>query len=154
MLALIHGVSSQEVRLLRLDDIDHQAKALRLGKRPHPTLDPASWTVLQRCLQHRDGLRTTNPHVLVTRGTKSGREPASTAYVSHILDPCGVPPRMLRSTRLVDLVNTMDPKLVAAAFGMTAESVMIYLADRGRRRPFAGPSVVNQGRNNPWSRLR
>jgi hypothetical protein len=29
---------------------------------------------------------------------------------------------MLRSTRLVDLVNAMDPKLVAAAFGMTAEA--------------------------------
>jgi hypothetical protein len=28
-------------------------------------------------------------------------------------------PRMLRCTRLADLVNTMDPKLVAAAFGMS-----------------------------------
>ncbi|WUH98748.1 hypothetical protein OHR68_35400 [Spirillospora sp. NBC_00431] len=61
--------------------------------------------------------------------TKAGRSPASTAYVSHVQDACGVPPRMLRSTRLVDLVNTMDPKLVAAAFGMDPEDVMIYLAD-------------------------
>jgi hypothetical protein len=30
----------------------------------------------------------------------------------------------------VDLVNTTDPKLVAAAFGMDPEGVMIYLADR------------------------
>ncbi|MEV6056494.1 hypothetical protein [Streptomyces sp. NPDC052107] len=37
---------------------------------------------------------------------------------------------MIRSTRLVDLVNTMDPKLVAAAFGMNPEGVMIYLAGR------------------------
>jgi hypothetical protein len=36
---------------------------------------------------------------------------------------------MLRCTRLADLVNTMDPKLVAAAFGMNSEGVMIYLAD-------------------------
>jgi hypothetical protein len=36
---------------------------------------------------------------------------------------------MLRSTRLVGLVNTMDPKLVAAAFGMNPEGAMIYLAD-------------------------
>lgn len=49
--------------------------------------------------------------------------------MSHVLDPCGVPPRMLRCTRLAGLVNTMDPKLVAAAFGMNAEGVMIYLAD-------------------------
>ncbi len=92
-------------------------------------LDPASWQVLHRCLAHRGGQRTANPHVIVTKGTKAGRAPASTAYMSHVLDPCGVPPRMLRCTRLADLVNTMDPKLVAAAFGMNPEGVMIYLAD-------------------------
>ena len=44
---------------------------------------------------------------------------------------------MLRCTRLADLVNTMDPKLVAAAFGMNPEGVMIYLADHvdGGRLP-------------------
>lgn len=49
--------------------------------------------------------------------------------VSHVLDGCGFPPRMIRCTRLLDLVNTMDPKLVAAAFGMDPEATMIYLAD-------------------------
>ncbi len=130
ILALLHGASSREVRLLRLDQIDPAARTIRLGMRPHPVpLDPASWTVLQRCLAHRHSLRTDNPHVLVTRGTKARRTPASVAYLSHLLDPCGVPPRMLRCTRLVDLVNTMDAKLVAAAFGMDPEGVMIYLAD-------------------------
>lgn len=70
-----------------------------------------------------------NPHVVVTRTTCARTCPASAAYVNHVLDPCGIPPRMLRSTLLADLVNTMDPKLVAVAFGMDAESVMIYLAD-------------------------
>jgi len=68
--------------------------------------------------------------VIVTKGTKAGRAAASTAYMSHLLDPCGVPPRTLRCTRLAGLVNTTDPKLVAAAFGMNAEGIMIYLADR------------------------
>ncbi|MGW1191444.1 hypothetical protein [Streptomyces sp. NPDC002559] len=36
---------------------------------------------------------------------------------------------MIRRTRLLDLVNTMDPKLVAAAFGMNPEATMIYLSD-------------------------
>jgi len=36
---------------------------------------------------------------------------------------------LLRCTHLADLVNTMDPKLVAATFGMNPEGVMIYLAD-------------------------
>ncbi len=45
-------------------------------------------------------------------------EPVTAAYVSNVLDACGFPPCMIRCTRLLGLVNTMDPKLVAAAFGM------------------------------------
>lgn len=86
--------------------------------------------MLQRCLAHRSSLRTRNPHLLVTRETKAGQGPASRAYLSHVLDACGHPPRTIRNTRLIDLVNTMDPKLVASAFGMTAEATLIYLADR------------------------
>jgi hypothetical protein len=130
ILALLHGAASSEVRHLQAGDIDAAARTIRLGKRPQPVpLDPASWQVLQRCLAHRENQRTGNPHVIVTKGTKAGRAPASTAYLSHVLDSCGVPPRMLRCTRLADLVNIMDPKLVAAAFGMNPEGVMIYLAD-------------------------
>ncbi|MET9671011.1 hypothetical protein ABZY19_37720 [Streptomyces sp. NPDC006475] len=131
MLALLHGASSSEVRLLQITEVDHLAHNIRLGKRPHPVpLDPASWTVLQRCLDPRDGWPTENPHVMVTKGTKAGRSPASTAYLSHVLDGCGFPPRMIRSTSLLDLVNTMDPKLVAAAFGMDPQATLIYLSDR------------------------
>ncbi|MFB8273498.1 hypothetical protein ACFC96_43930 [Streptomyces sp. NPDC055955] len=36
---------------------------------------------------------------------------------------------MIRSTRLVDLVNTMDPNLVAVAFGMERQATRIYRAD-------------------------
>ncbi|MFH9980971.1 tyrosine-type recombinase/integrase [Streptomyces sp. NPDC017179] len=131
MLALLHGASRTEVRMLKMTDIDAAAQTVRLGKRPHPVpLDPASWTVLQRCLAHREAWPTANPHVMVTKGTKAGRSSASTAYLSHVLDNCGYPPRMIRSTRLLDLVNTMDPKLVAAAFGMDPQATLIYLADR------------------------
>jgi site-specific recombinase XerD len=131
ILALLHGASNQEVRLLKAADIDAGQHAIRLGQRPHPVpMDPISWAALQRCLRHRDGLRSSNPHVLVTRGTKADGRPASTAYVTHLLDATGFPPRTVRSTRLLDLVNTMDPKLVAAAMGMTAEATVGYLTDR------------------------
>ena len=147
ILALLHGASSSEVRRLQASDVDPGSRTIRLGKRPHPVpLDPASWQVLQRCLAHRGGQRTANPHVIVTKGTKAGRSPASTAYTSHVLDPCGVPPRMLRCTRLADLVNTMDPKLVAAAFGMNPEGVLIYLADH------VDPGRISADRHRPASR--
>ena len=131
MLALLHAASSQEARLLTLDDVDHTNQRVRLGERPHPVpLDPTTWAALIRCLDHRANLNTTNTHVIVTKGTKACRAPASTAYFSHVLDPSGHPPRAIRSTRLVDLVNTLDPKLVAAAMGLDPQAPLIYLADR------------------------
>jgi site-specific recombinase XerD len=130
MLALLHAASSREVRLLRIGDVDPDPCSVRLGERPQPVpLDPATWAVLLRCLDHRAVQNTTNPHVLVTKQTKAGQAPASTAYLSHVLDGCGVSPRTIRSTRLVDLVNTLDPKPVAAAFGMDPQAPLIYLAD-------------------------
>jgi integrase len=137
-LALLHGASSREVKMLQTVDLDLRARTARLGDRPHPVpLDPASWAVLEHCLAHRESQRTDNPHV--TRQTKSGRGPASTVYLSHVLDACGFPPRMIRCTRLLDLVNTMDPKLLAAAFGMDPEATMIYLADRVDPGRLPGP---------------
>jgi len=131
LLALLHGATSGEVRLLTVAAVDAAARAVRLGNRPAPTpLDPETWAALQRCLDHRAGLRTANPHLLVTKQTKSTRAPASEYYISHALDAAGVRPRMLRSTRLLDLATRSDPKLIAAAFGMQPEGVMIYLADR------------------------
>lgn len=130
LLALLHGASSAEARHLTLDDIDHTAVAVHLGKRPNPTpLDPAAWAALLRCLAHRTTLRTTNPHVIVTKGTKLTSAPASPVYTTHVLDSAGIGPRTLRNTRLLHLTSTMDPKLVAAAFGMNAEAVLPYLAD-------------------------
>lgn len=46
---------------------------------------------------------------MVTRGTKAGKTPPSITYTSHVLDPSGISPRMLRSTRLVDLVKPWTP---------------------------------------------
>ena len=146
LLALLHGAASRELRLLRIDDIDQAVRSARLGDRPQPVpLDPVSWAALERCLAHREQLRTDNPHVVVTRGTKALRSPASSAYFSHVLDPAGVATHRLRVTRLADLVNTMDPKLVAAAFGMKPEGVLIYLADHvdaGRLAPTRATSAV------------
>jgi len=130
LIALLHGASSQEVRLLQCQDLDPTTRTIGLGRRPAPVpLDPDSWTVLQRCLSHQNAQRTQNPHLVVTRGTKAGTSPASSAYFAHLLDPSGVAARTVRCSRLAELVNTMDPKLVAAAFGMTAEGATAYLSD-------------------------
>ena len=70
-----------------------------------------------------------NSHVLITMQTKATRAPASDSYVKHTLRMVGIQPRILRSTRLVDLVGTVDAKLVANAYGMRNEAVIAYLSD-------------------------
>lgn len=99
---------------------------------------------MQRCVVHRETQRTSNPHLMVTKGTKAGRNPASVAYVSHVLDPAGISPQALRSTRLIDLVNAVDAKLVATAFGMHPEAVMIYLADHDDPNRLPAPNSADR----------
>lgn len=130
LLAMLHGATNLEVRQLRIVNIDHSARTIQLGSRPYPTpLDPPTWAALQRCISQHEQTNSTNPHLLVTRQTKAQLRPASMAYLAHVLDPAGVAPKRLRVTRLAELVNTMDPKLVAAAYGMKPEGVLDYLAD-------------------------
>ncbi|MCX5001038.1 hypothetical protein OHB05_00110 [Streptomyces sp. NBC_00638] len=61
ILALLHGASSREVKILQAVDLDFRARTARLGNRPHPVpLDPASWAAVERCLAHREDQRTDN----------------------------------------------------------------------------------------------
>jgi hypothetical protein len=128
--ALLHGATTQELQHVTDDNIDHESRRLRLGHRPQPTpLDPWTWTALQHCLDHRKRLGSNNSHVLITTQTKATRAAASDSYVKNTLRAVGIQPRILRSTRLVDLVGTVDAKLVATTYGMTNEAVLAYLAD-------------------------
>jgi len=128
LLALLHGASVSELRPLTINHVNTAARTVRLDRRPHPVpLDPLSFAALQRCLARRGQLGTENPHVIVTRGTRAHRTPASQPYLSHVLDPAGVTPSLLRQTRLAALTHRLDPRLVAAAFGMTPEGALHYL---------------------------
>lgn len=130
LLTLIHGASSEELRVLTISDIDPAGRTVRLGRRPQPTpLDPATWAAVERCLSYHDQLHTSNPHLLVTRKTKATQAPASEDYPRNLLRPAGVQPRLLRCTRLAELTTSTDPKLVSAAFGIHTQAATHYLAD-------------------------
>lgn len=93
-------------------------------------MDPATWDALERCLVHRDALKTSNPHVIVTKGTKLNSAPASPYYMSHALDPAGLTPKTARVTRLDDLAASLDPKILAAAFSLDPQAALYYTVDR------------------------
>lgn len=145
LLGLLHAATNHEVRHLALGNIDQNNRTLALGKRPHPTpMDHQTWAALERCLEHRRQIGTVNPHVLVTRGTKATKRPSSPAYICHLLEP-GISLNRLRVTRLATLVNTMDPRMVSSAFGITPEAALEYLADYvdPDRLPEAGTSNIS-----------
>ncbi len=130
LLAMLHALTNAELRNLHTHDLDIAASALNVQQRPHRVpLDPATLNAVNAALDHRNKLQTTNPHLLVTHITKTRDTPASSAYLTHVLDPAGVSIKKLRSTRLVDLVISLDPKIVAEALGMNADGLLDYLAD-------------------------
>lgn len=130
LLALIHAASCTELRHLRVQDVDLPAKTVRLGRRPHPVpLDPLTTDALRDALTDRTSSPTDNPHVLVTKDSRCHDTPASPYFMTHVLDGAGITPAVLRHTRLADLAHRLDPRLVAAAFGMTEEGALHYLTD-------------------------
>ncbi|MGH8995480.1 MAG: integrase, partial [Acidimicrobiales bacterium] len=145
ILALLHALSSLELRQLLVTDFDPAAGTLRVGHRPPVPLDPVSVSVVQRCIDHRASLRTRNPHLIVTAQTKTRATPASTAYLCHILDASGVTPKHLRSTRIVDLVVSLDPKVAGEALGMQAAGLVDYLADHVDPGRLVDIPAVNEG---------
>jgi len=131
LLSLLHGASAGELRQLRATDVDLARATIRLGRRPRPVpLDPATATALRRCLNHHDRHHHGgNPHLLVSQKSKTTAEPVSFSYLNRLLTPAGVTPTLLRVTRLAHLVTTLDPVIVAEAFGVRRDTVLHYLAD-------------------------
>lgn len=130
LLGLLHGASVDELRSLRVTDIDLAAATVRLGRRPQPTpLDPDTATALRHCTAFHKGYDDTNDHLLVSQKSKTIGGPISIAYLATLLAPAGVSVQALRATRLAHLVTVMDPVLVAAAFGIRRGAALHYLAD-------------------------
>jgi site-specific recombinase XerD len=132
LLSLIHGARVEEQRHLHITDVDLTAGTITLGRRPYPVpLDPLTAEALRAVLTARETAWTSNPHLLITKDSRAHQNPCSTYFMTHILDSAGagVRPALLRQTRLADLTHQLDPRLVAAAFGMTEGGALHYITD-------------------------
>jgi integrase len=128
LLGLLHGASVTELRSLRVDDIDLSGNTALLGHRPYPTpLDPATAAAVGRCVQNRHP--HSGPHLLVNQKSKTTGQQVSVSYIARTLASTQVTVQILRATRLAQLITTMDPVLVAAAFGIKRGATLHYLAD-------------------------
>jgi hypothetical protein len=68
--------------------------------------------------------------VIVTAHARTRRTPASDHYPGPRPGPAGFGTRTLRATRIVDLVASLDPKLVCEALGMGPAWILPYAADQ------------------------
>ena len=69
-----------------------------------------------------------NPHLIVTRATRTGDSPAHQTYLTRVLRPAGTTPSLCRQTWIAQLVTDLDPKLAATALGMQDSGLVRYLA--------------------------
>jgi hypothetical protein len=67
--------------------------------------------------------------LLVNQKSKTVGKQVSVDYLAMNLTPAQVTVQTLRATRLAQLITTMDPVLVAAAFGIRRGAILHYLAD-------------------------
>ncbi|MFF7249836.1 hypothetical protein ACFZBU_38730 [Embleya sp. NPDC008237] len=125
--ALLHAATITELRLLTDTGINPGRRSVHFpGRSVALPLDEATWTALQRCQDHRHRLGTDNPHLLVTRLTRTHHGPAGSAHVRDTLAPAGLPPRILRSTRLLTLADELDAKILTTSLGMSYAGVAHY----------------------------
>ena len=90
-------------------------------------LDPITAAALTAAITARARQATSNPHLLITKDSRSHETACSPYFMTHVLDGAGVRPSTLRQTRLAEFAHQLDPRLVAAAFGMTEEGALHYL---------------------------
>ncbi|GAA2350387.1 hypothetical protein OKJ48_03195 [Streptomyces kunmingensis] len=125
--ALLHAATIAELRQLTDADIDPHRHSVRFpGRSVHLPLDSATWTALERCQEHRCRLGTNNPHLLVTRLTRTHHGPAGAAHIRDSLAPVSLLPRILRSTRLLALADELDAKILTLSLGMSYAGVAHY----------------------------
>ena len=134
LLALLHGATSTQIRDLQVADIDPKAGTMIITGRPYLVpVDPITLAAIDSVLTARAALRTTNPHLLLTKDSRMHDTACSPYFMTHILDLAKTSPALLRQTRLADLAHALDPRLVAAAFGMTAGGALHYVFDAVER---------------------
>lgn len=130
LLAILHAATNAEIRALTVADIDLVRQALILHGRPSPVpMDPATWAAVQACRRDREATGTMNPHLIVSRITRSRDAPVHSSYITRLLAPAGTNPAVCRQTRLTQLVTDLDPKLTATVLGMRDTGLVRYLAD-------------------------
>jgi integrase len=122
-LGLLHGLSTSDLRRLRLADVDLQSGRLRLLRRPVPLiLDPLTRHGLEAYIQARaaDPVLALNPYLVVNRANRYHTDPVSQRYLAKYLKRrAGVTQQDLRWSCLAMYAQESGPRLLIDALGLS-----------------------------------
>lgn len=137
VLIAVHALTWQEIRLLRLADLDLASGRLSVhrsnGTRHTINLDELTHQHVADWLaeRQRSWPRTVNPHLLISQGTACHpRLPALAHNYSYtVLHPLGVTATQLRIDRLLDEArHSADPVHMMRLFGISPATALKYVS--------------------------
>lgn len=121
-LAAVHALNAQEIRTLKLDDIDLPGKRITLRAASRP-LDPYTFDALAHYINMRRSRwpRSANPHLLLSPITAHADGPVSHGFIAKTLDKVGLTITQLKTDRYLDeaMATNGDPILLAQIFGLS-----------------------------------
>ena len=128
-LALLHGLSSTDLRGLRLADadLDHGRLAVA-GRKAAAVLDAVTRRALEVYLATRPGgsLPGTNPHLIVNDHSRFTGKSVSSRFLSQLMRPYEVTVSALRAACFVTVAQESGPRLLVDGFGLSATQAGRY----------------------------
>ena len=107
-------------------------------------LDPLTIDAIRACLEQRPTTATDNRYLLVTHHSRQHNRPCSIEFPVRILTTVALTPQVLRQTRLSDLAQRADPRMMAAAIGITRKAALHYTIGNVHRAELAFPGSGDQ----------
>jgi integrase len=139
-LGLLHGLSTGDLRRLRLADVDLQSGRLRVHRRTVPmVLDRLTRQALATYLEVRrtDPARALNPHLFTNQANRYHTGPVSQRYLAkYVKRRAGVTQQQLRWTCLAMYAQESGPRLLIDALGLSPpqagryQNFLAYRADQ------------------------
>ena len=127
----VHALRPDQMRRLRLDQVDLAGRRLDPGGLDHP-LDEFTVSAIRSYLGFRNQRwpATTSPYFLVTRKTAHTGEPASRFWMNRLFRGLPVTAEQLRDDRIIEeaLAGRPDPLHLAAVFGFGPRTGLRYAA--------------------------
>ena len=123
LLCAFHALKSADIREIKIDDVDLNARRIHMTKVPDVYLNDAETEILQRYIEFRGTLPAVKKRrylfIHVTRGCYEDK-PITKGFLNKCVKSfTGYTPKALRITCLVEMANIFGPQFLREAYGVS-----------------------------------